>query len=172
MLNKLYEVLNAISVTAWIVVIYAIKEKWTFDERIPPLAVSVVLTLGMIGVGALSLFLTRFLGKGNLEKCAEVEQADSSFLPSYIGYFLVAFSISNTHQLLVAFVFISIFIFFIRWQTFNVTYIFWKYHCYHVTTEKGTKLFVLCQREIRSTNDCIFQNLRRINNTTYIERRN
>jgi len=170
MLNKLYDFFNTVSITAWIAVIYIIKGKWTFDPRVHPLFVGVGLIALTIGVGALSLFLTKFLDKDNLEKCVEVGQADASFLPTYICYFLVAFSVQDMHQLLVAFVFISIFLYLVRWQYFNVTYLFFGYHCYHVKTDTHTKLFLICREEIRTPENLQFKNLRRINNTSYIER--
>jgi hypothetical protein len=170
MLNKLYDLFNTVSVTAWIIVIYIIKEKWTFDPRIHPLIVAVILIVLTVGAGGLSLFLTKFLGQDNLEKCLEIEQADVSFLRPYIGYFLIAFNVHNIYQLLVATICISVFLFLVRWQYFNVTYLFFGYHCYHVVTDTHTKIFIICRREIRTPENLRFQNLRRINNTTYIER--
>ena len=170
MLNKIYDFFNIVSVTAWIVVIYAIKEKWSFDPRVNFLYAGLGLFVLTIGFGAISLFLTKFLGKENLEKCVEVEQADASFLPSYIGYFLIAFAVSDIHQLLVATVCIFIFLYLVRWQYFNVTYLFFGYHCYHVTTDTHTKLFIITRKEIRTPENLRFQTLHRINNTTFIER--
>lgn len=170
MINKIYELFNTLSVTAWIVVIYVIKARWTFDPRIHPLIIGGGIIVLTIGLGALSLFLTKYLGKENLEKCVKVEQADASFLPAYIGYFLVAFTIQNMYQLLVATVMISTFLFLVRWQYFNVTYLFFGYHCYHITTDMNVKVFLICRREIRSPDNVQLKSLRRINNTTYIER--
>lgn len=170
MLNRLYDFLNIVSVTSWVIAIYVIKEKWTFNAKVHPLIVAVLLTIVVVGAGGLSLFLTKFLGKENLEKCVEVELADASFLPTYIGYFLVAFSISDMHQLLVATICISIFLYLVRWQYFNMTYLFFGYHCYHVVTDKHTKIFIICRKEIRTAENLRFKSLRRINNTTYIER--
>ena len=170
MLNKLYNFFNAVSITAWILVIYVFKEKWTFDPRVHPLITGACLLILTIGLGALSLFLTKYLGEDNLEKCTDIEQADSSFLPAYIGYFLVAFSIHDMHQILVATICISIFLYLVRWQFFNITYLFFRYHCYHVTTDTHTKIFIICRKEIRTPNDLLFKKLQRINNTTYIER--
>jgi len=170
MLNKIYDFFNTVSVTLWIVVIYVIKEGWTFDARVHPFIVEFGLLIITIGFGALSLFLTKYLGKENLEKCVEVEQADASFLPTYIGYFLVAFGVPDMHQMLVATICISVFLYLVRWQYFNVTYLFFGYHCYHVTTDTHTKLFIICRKEIRTPENLQFQSLRRINNTTYIER--
>ena len=170
MLNTIYVFFNTVSVTMWIVVIYAIKEKWTFDPRVHYLFVGIGLLVLTIGLGAISLFFTKFLGEDNLEKCIEVEQADASFLPTYIGYFLIAFEVSDMHQLLVATVCISIFLYLVRWQYFNVTYLFFGYHCYHVTTDTHTKIFLITCKEIRRSDNLQFKKLRRINNTTYIER--
>ena len=168
-LGKVYDVFNTISITAWIVVIYLVKEKWTFDARVHHLLVALGLILLTIVLGALSLFLTRYLGKDNIDKCIEVELADASSLPSYLGYFLIAFSVSNIYHLIVATVFISIFLFFMRRQYFNMTYLFFGYHCYHVTTDMYTKIFVICKKEIRTPKNIQFEKLRRINNTTYID---
>lgn len=105
-----------------------------------------------------------------LEKCIEIEQADATFLPPYVGYFLVAFSVSNTYQMLIAVIFISIFLYFVRWQYFNMTYLFFGYHCYRITTDMHIKIFLISKRELRSAEGVQFKNLYRINNTTYIER--
>ena len=171
MLNKLYGFFNAISVTAWIIVVYVIKEKWTFDTRVHPFFVAFVLVMITVGAGALSLLCAKFLDTDNLEKCIEVEQADASFLTPYIGYFLVAFSIQNMYQLFVATIFITIFLFLVRWQYFNVTYLFFGFHCYHVTTDENTKIFVISRKEIRTSNNLNFDGLYRISNTTFIERK-
>lgn len=171
MLNKLYDLLNAMSVTAWIAVIYVFKEGCKYGGKVHYLITGVILTVATIGAGALSLFLTKFLSEDNLEKCEDVEQADATFLPAYIGYFLVAFSISNIHQLLVATVCLTVFLFLVRWQYFNVTYLFFGYHCYHISTSTHTKVFLICRKEIRTPDHVQFKSLRRISNTTYIERR-
>lgn len=170
MINKLYDIFNTVSITLWIVVIYAIKECWTFDARVHPSIVGVFAIIMTIGLGGLSLHLTKHLGRENLAKCIVVEQADSTFLSAYLGYFLVAFGVSNVYQLLVASFFISIFLYLAKWQYFNVTYLFFGYHFYHVTTDANVRIFLISREEIRSPENIEFENLRRINNTTYIER--
>lgn len=170
MLHKLYEFLNIFSVTIWIVIIYLIKEKWTFNESVHHMIVALILIFLTIGIGALSLYLTKFFSEESLSKCIDVELADASSLPSYISYILVAFCVSGIYQLLVATIFISIFLYFVRWHYFNMTYLLFGYHYYHVMTDINTKVFIICKKEIRSPNNLEFKSLRRINNTTYIER--
>lgn len=170
MLNRIYNIFNTVSITLWIVVIYIIKERWTFNENIHFLFVGFGMLLITVLLGALGLYLTNFLGKESLERCIEVEQADASFLPTYIGYFLIAFGVSNLYQMFVATIFITIFLYLVRWQYFNVTYLFFGYHCYHVTTSNHTKLFIISRKEIRTAKSLQFADLRRISNTTYIEK--
>jgi len=170
MLNVFYNIFNTLSVTLWIIVIYIIKEQWTFDKNISTFIIGASLIFITFSLGGLSLYLTRFLGKDVLEKCIEIEQADATFLPPYVGYFLVAFSVSNTYQMLIAVIFISIFLYFVRWQYFNMTYLFFGYHCYRITTDMHIKIFLISKRELRSAEGVQFKNLYRINNTTYIER--
>ena len=57
-------------------------------------------------------------------------------------------------------------------QYLNLIYLLFGYHYYHVLTSKGTKVFIIKKGEIiRSKEDIDFQNLRQINNITFIERR-
>lgn len=77
MLNKLYDLFNTVSVTAWIAVVYIIKAEWTFDDRLNPFILASILIAIIIVTSRLSLFLTKFLSEDNLVKCVEVEQADA-----------------------------------------------------------------------------------------------
>lgn len=169
MLNKLFDIFNIASITMWIPVIYTFKEYCTRDNRVYLFIFGITLLCATIGFGLLSLWLTRFLDKDNLEKCVDIELADASFLPTYIGYFLVAFAVSNICQMFVAMLLIFVFLYLVRLQYFNVTYLVFGYHYYHVTTETHTKVFIICRKELRTTENLRFTNLRRINNTTYIE---
>jgi hypothetical protein len=129
---------------------------------------AIVLTIFLAG---LSIFSTRFLSKDNLPKCIAIEQADNSFLSSYIGYFLIGLSVDTIQELMVVWVLIVILLYIARFQYFNAIYMIFGYHYYHATTEKGTRVFIICRKEIRNPENISFNNLRRVNDSTYIERR-
>ena len=173
MLRRMYDFFNIVSITLWIVFIYILKAKWTFSPKFNTWFIGVLCLLLIVGMGMLSLFLTKFLDSDNLEHCIESEPADASSLSVYIGYFFVAFGVQDMHQLSVAFILISIFLYLVRWQYFNVTYLLFGYHYYYITTDEHVKCFIICRRRIRSATNLKFENLQRINDLTYIEiRRN
>jgi hypothetical protein len=118
-----------------------------------------------------NIFLTKFLSEDILQKCVDIEQADNSFLSSFIGYFVIGLSVNTLRELLLVWTTIAILLFIARYQYFNAIYMLFGYHYYHATTEKGTKIFIICRREIRNSENVSFDSLRRINNTTYIERK-
>jgi hypothetical protein len=113
--------------------------------------------------------MTRGLSKDNLDECLDIEQADNSFLPSYIGYFLIGLSVDKMLDLIIVWAIISVFLFLVRAQYFNATYLLFGYHYYHITTVKGTKLFLISNKEIRTACNLKLPNLRRINDTSYID---
>ena len=107
MANKLYDIFNALSATFWLFVIYVAKDKWTFNDDIHFIFILTGALIIALALGSLSLLLARYLGKESpLATANAVEGADSTFLPIYTGYFLIAFSVSCLYQLAVAYIFI------------------------------------------------------------------
>ena len=67
---------------------------------------------------------------------------------------------------------VFIFTYLSQTQYFNPIYLLFGYHYYHILTHGGTKVFVIKRgKVIKSNEDIDFQNLRRINDTTFIEMR-
>ena len=57
MLNVFYNIFNTLSVTLWIIVIYIIKEQWTFDKNISTFIIGASLIFITFSLGGLSLYL-------------------------------------------------------------------------------------------------------------------
>lgn len=113
-----------------------------------------------------------YLGYEQLKGCRECVLADNDFLPMYLGYFFVALSISDCTTLCFIYVLVFVFTFLTQTQYFNPMFLLLGYHFYHVTTNQGTKIFLIAKGEIiRNVNDIKFTELRRINDTTYISRK-
>jgi hypothetical protein len=151
------------------IVIFAFKAECHIGP-LPPIIISILIVFLTIILAAINLFLTRFLSKDNLQKCINIEQADNSFLPSYIGYFVIGLSVAKLQDLILVWSLITALLFLAGSQYFNAIYILFGYHYYHATTAKGTKIFIICRKEIRNPENIIFDNLMRINDTTYIKR--
>lgn len=67
---------------------------------------------------------------------------------------------------------VFVFTFLTQTQYFNPIFLLFGYHFYHITTEQGTKAFLIAKgKVIRNAKDVEFTDLRRINDTTYISRK-
>lgn len=170
-MKLLFKLLLTINATSWMLVIYAIKEKWTI-ALIPFWVLHIGLVFLIILLSWLSLLLSKSFGKEVLTKCDEFSLADNEFLPVYLGYFFISLSVPDCYTMAAVYFLVFIFTYLSQTQYFNPIYLLFGYHYYHILTPKGTKVFVIKKgKVIRSREDIDFHNLRRINDTTFIERR-
>ena len=170
MLKFLYNLLLTFNSTSWVLVLYGIKNEWTL-WNIPNWLFAIILLIIPMILSMFALLLTLYFGDDNLNCCTDVEYANSLFIPTYLGYFFVGLSLTNITQLL--FVYIIIFVFTQLSQTeyFNPIYLLFGYKFYHIKSSAGTKLFIITKRKIRNATEEKFENLKRINETTFIELR-
>lgn len=165
MLYRLFLTFNS---TSWMLIIYAIKSKWTING-IPVCVMDVLLILASIFLSKISICLSKYLSKDNLYQCEEFNLADNEFLPVYLGYFFVSLSIGDFYTLIFLFMIVFIFTFLSQTQYFNPLFILFKYHYYHVLTSAGTKIFIIYKGKIiRNKQEMSFECLFRINDTTFI----
>ena len=170
-MNFIYKLLLTINATSWMGIIYAIKEEWT-SCNLPVWVFGLILLVIPIGLSVISLLLTKKFGKEKLSDCVEVSLADGEFLPVYLGYFFVSVGVNEDLTMLVIFVIVFVFTFLSQTQYFNPIFLLLGYHYYHITTKNGTKIFVIKKGDVaRKASEISIENLRRINDTTFIERR-
>lgn len=157
--------------TLWMVVVYLINNKWTIG-KIPFFAIDLLLLSTPVILSLISIWLSKFFGKDDLDICEEFCLADNEFLPTYLGYFFLAVGVSNNCTMIIVYVIVFIFTFLSQTQYFNPMYLLLGYHYYHVLTSRGTRVFIICRGNVlRKKDDISFNYLRRINDTTYIEKR-
>lgn len=165
-LNNLFRVLLTFSSTIWILVVYAIKSHIT-ALGLKDCCFAILIMIVAVLVALVSLELTKKLEKDELIKCSEFSQADNEYVPVYLGYFFVALSIKDFYTLV--FVYVIIFCLIVMMNAyFNPAFILLGYHYYHVITAEGTQIFLICKGDSRNPKDIAFNDLRRINNRTYI----
>lgn len=170
-MNFIFRLLLTINATSWMLVIYAIKGKLTIGT-LPFWFFHLVLIFLLILLSWVSLLLLKDFGKESLTMCEEFSLADNEFLLVYLGYFFVSLGVADCYTMVVVYILVFVFTYLSQTQYFNPIYLLFGYHYYHVLTPKGTKVFVIKRgKVIRSKEDIDFQNLRRINDTTFIERR-
>lgn len=166
----LYNLLLTFNSTSWVIVLYGVKQGWSL-WNIPGWLFSLMLLAVPIITSILSLALANFFGNDNMSSCNEVEYANNSFIPTYLGYFFVGLSLENMTQLLIVYFIIFIFTQLSQTEYFNPIYLLFGYKFYHIKSAKGTKLFIITKRTIRNANQESFEKLKRINETTFIELR-
>ncbi|MCM3241550.1 hypothetical protein M3598_02225 [Cytobacillus oceanisediminis] len=106
-----------------------------------------------------------------LSKIAEVEQANNSFLPSYLGYFFVALSIPYFETLIFVFLLLFIFTFFSQTLYFNPLFLLFGFKFYYLTTINRTKIFLITRKSLKDPKNINLPNLKRINDFTFIDLR-
>lgn len=170
-MNLLFKLLLTINATSWFLIIYAVKEKISIFS-IPCVIFHIVLILTVVFLSWISLLISKCFDKEILDSCAELSLADNEFLSVYLGYFFVSLSVPDGYTMSVVYLLVFIFTFLSQTQYFNPIYLLFGYHYYHIQTPKGTKVFAIVRgRVIRNKDNLQLINLRRINNTTFIERR-
>lgn len=171
-MNLLFRFLLTINATSWMIILYLINEDFNIFN-LPSWIFDISLFLIPVLLSFLSIGLSKFLGKDNLSECSEFNLADNEFLPVYLGYFFLSISIpcGNIKMLLIIYGIVFVFTFLSQTQYFNPIFLLFGYHYYHILTQNGTRIFVIHKgKVIRNKENLRFENLRRINDTTYIEK--
>lgn len=176
-MNLIYRVLLSIASTSLLVSIFLIKSKvyiYDFDDNF--FRNLSLLTYFFIPV-ALTFFvvyLTKYLGKDEFlsNGIVELEYAGNSFLPSYLGYFFVALSVSDKDffTIMVLYSILFLFVFLSKTFYFNPIFLLFGYHFYQVKTNSGLKVFFITKKTLRKPSDIDIQSVYRINDFTFIER--
>lgn len=168
----IYKVILTVNATMMLLIVYLIKE----EIKIPMLNnyqnhISYLFYLcSTIVYSKLCLWISNFLSEDCIKGgIVDVEPANNSYLPSYLGYFFIALSINQIDTLIWMFIIIYIFTFNSQTLYFNPTFLIFNYKFYYITIENGMKLFVITKKNINTIENLQFNNLRRINNFTFID---
>ena len=116
-MNFPYRALLAFVSTFWLVVIYIINDDdLCFCHRV--LATTVCLAIPIL-LSWFSLQISSFLGTDSPGKLLDIHLADGEFLPTYLGYFFVALSISDLLSLIFIYLILLVFVYLSQTQYFN-----------------------------------------------------
>ena len=167
-MNFLFRLLLTFNATLWLTVVYALKAEWTY-QSIPAWGIALLILCIPILLSVLSIRITSKLGSDSIHGCSECSLADQEFLPVYLGYFFISLSVPDDITMLFLYIIVFVFTFISQTQYFNPIFLLFGYHYYHVLTPQGTKVFIIARgKVIRNKSYLAFDNLRRINDTTYI----
>lgn len=172
MLNFLYQIFLTMNATSLIIVVFLIKEHTVipFLNSYPSSVSYTIFIFIPVILTYISLIQTRHLSddeiRGNIK---DIEQANNTFLPSYLGYFFVALSVSDWDTLIFIFTILFVFTYFSQTLYFNPLFLIFRYKFYYITSENNVKIFLISKKQIRSVKGLSFPKLKRINNFTYID---
>ncbi len=176
-MNFIYRLLLTFNATSLIIVIYLVKEEVLINEfnsifyQLPSYFSYILYFLIPIFLTFLSILIARYLGQDNISigTIKSIEQANNAFLPSYLGYFFVALSIPYVDTLVFVFAILFVFTFLSQTLYFNPLFLIFKYHFYYLTTTNEIKVFVITRRILKDPKITEFENLKRINDFTFID---
>ncbi len=169
----IYQLFLAFNSTWLIVVVYLVKEKYKFNflDNFPAYVSWIIFILVPIILTALSFLIALKLPKDTLNKSSvsEIELANNNFLPTYLGYFFISLGVNDIPTLIVVFSIIYVFTYLSQTLYFNPIFLIFRYHFYFIKTATNVKIFLITKRQIKVPGEDGFENLRRINNYTFID---
>lgn len=181
MMNVAYRLLLTVTATSLLLIIFVVQKGYTlgyFFDKCAYLAtlssaISYILYLLIpISLSGMSIFLCRYLGKDEFKsgQVVEVEHANNSFLPSYLGYFFVALSIGSWENLFFVYGVLFVFTFLSQALYFNPLFLLFGFEFYNIKTKNGATIFLITQECYKTPGDIVIDKAYRINNYTFIER--
>lgn len=171
-MSFIFKFFLTINSTSTMIVVYLIKERYylLFLEKSSIWISYIIFLLIPLLLTILILWMKRFLSRDDINyELLNIEEANNTFLPSYLGYFFVALGVESTESMI--FVYFIVFIFTYLSQTlyYNPLFLLFGYKFYHIITVNNVKLFIISKKELNTTKGIKFSRLRRINNTTFID---
>ena len=168
MFDKLYFTLIS---TLWIVIVYSVSKKCGFIFNSFVLTTITLIVIPFLLSLIWLLFVLMHTSSENISKCIELKEISNDFLPSYLGYFFVGLSINDDYVFIVVYIIIFVFTAASQKNYFNPVLLVLGYKYYSATTSEGTTFYLISRHNYRNSEELKTENIKRINNYTYIEKR-
>ena len=159
--NIAFRLLLTFNATSLLVIIFCIQNNFSVKYFYPhPVTVGMpdylsylAYTIAPVLLTWLSLALSSFLGKDEFKEgeTETIEHANNSFLPSYLGYFFVALSISDWQALIFVYGILFVFTFLSQALYFNPIFLLFGYEFYNVKTQSGTTIFLISRERYKNS---------------------
>lgn len=155
--------------TSWVWVVYCIQQRYSFifDSF---LITSLFFILVPFLLTIVWLRATRWFSVDNIDGgCGDIEETQNDFLANYLGYVFIGVGVDDILVLVMVYLIIFVLTFAVQNKCFNPVLLILGFKYYDLTTSEGTKVFVVTRRNLRTPDEVEFDDLRRINNMSYIE---
>jgi len=172
-MNFIFKLFLTLNATLFLWVVFMLKnlddlpdfhgiENWIW----PPLLLAAPFLFSKI-----SIILIPRLGRDQIksDNIVRLSHADSTFLPSYLGYFFVALSVSSYHTMIFVYGIVFLFSFFSQTTYFNPTFLVLGYRFFSLETKKGTTVHLVSRRNYKNPADIVDTSAFRINDHTLME---
>lgn len=181
-MNFLFRLLLTFNATSLLVIVFLVQKGCSIGYFFPriapyitefPVFYSYLFYLSIpVGLTWVSIILCPLLGKDKIfsGEIVSIEHANNSFLPSYLGYFFVALSISSFEALYFVYGVLFVFTFLSQALYFNPLFLIYKFEFYNVTTKSGASIFLISRQKYKIPTDVSADVLYRINDYTFIEK--
>lgn len=129
----------------------------------------------LIIVLGINYFITsRFKKLPNKEEIKTVNiqkiyPASENFLPTFFAYIFLGLSINNFSTLLIVYFAIVIMCYFGDMYLYNPIFYLFSYRYYYIENQKGGRILILTKKKISKGNTCDFNDIREINNHSFID---
>lgn len=173
-MNIIFKIYLTIIALLPAVMVFLVKESINiFPVALDPICIYILYFILLLFLNYLSIFLSQKLGTANIPKnsITSIEQANDSFLPSYLGYFFVSLSIPSMDIFIIIFLLIGVLVFFSRSAYFNPIFLLFGFSFYYCITKEGAKILIITKKDLKLPSNVFFQDIKRINNFTFIETR-
>lgn len=168
------KLLLTFSSTSMVLFIYQVKSPFIFEDLSGACRylLLIVIFFLLILITYFALQATSRLSEDSFvqESVAAIGNANSTFLPSYLGYFFVALSVTDVTTLVFVYAIIFLFTYFSQALYFNPVFLLFRYNFYNVTTKAGTVIFLISKKKFRTPDDVVIKSANRINDYTFLEK--
>ena len=180
-MNSAFRLLLTFNATSLLVIIFFVQKTKTlgcffpqcqFLVSLPSYFSYIAYLLVPILLTGLSILLSSKLSKDRFQlgTIVSIEHANNSFLPSYLGYFFVALSVSDMGTLTFVYIVLFVFTYLSQALYFNPLFLLFGFEFYNIRTTNGAALFLISRQQFKTPGDIDISAAYRINNYTFIER--
>jgi hypothetical protein len=181
MINFIFRLLLTLNATSLLIVVFLVQKGYSlgyfFSDflwvvQLPNFISYTLYILVPVIFTAWSVMLSVLLGKDEFSagEISSIEYANNSFLPSYLGYFFVALSISGWDALFFVYGVLFVFTFLSQALYFNPLFLIFGYKFYNIKTTSGLSIFLISRVNYKKPLEVVIPKVYRINDYTFIER--
>lgn len=132
---------------------------------------TIVVLFILYAITKLCIYMTRFLDDEEIEKkgILSISSANDQFLPTYLGYFFIALSVSNFEMYTFIFSIIFIFVHFSQVSYFNPIFLLLGYNFFYINDCRNVNVIIITKKQLKEPEELEFKKLKKVNEYTFFD---